>query len=102
MKIYEPVLLVKLGLSEKFPRRMLHARKLALDVEIIKPSTIIAILAIKFYLGHKRSKDRIAQIIEINEENAYLYYRYNEYPIITQRKFKLEIGIWSDDVGEIL
>ena len=70
IKIYEPVLLVKLGLSKKFLRRMLYARILALGVGIMKLSIIIAILAIKLYLDYIRSKDRIAQIIEINKENA--------------------------------
>ena len=54
MKIYKLVLLVKLDLSKKFPRNILYTRKIALEVGIMKPSIIIAVLAIKLYLGYKR------------------------------------------------
>ena len=47
------VILRKLGLSEWFPRDVLYLRKTALGVGIIKPSTIIDILALKLYVGHK-------------------------------------------------
>ena len=60
MKISESVLLIKLDLSEKFLRKILHTRKIALGIGIMKLSIIIAILAIKLYLGYKRSEDRIA------------------------------------------
>ena len=61
--------MVKLGLSEKFLRKILYTRKIALGIELMKSSTIIAILIIKLYLWHKRLEDRIAQRIKINEEN---------------------------------
>ena len=48
MKICEPVLLKKLGLSDKFPREMLYARKLALGVGLMKPSIIVYILAFQW------------------------------------------------------
>ena len=60
MNISEPVLLKKLGLSEKFPREILYARKSALGVGLLKPSTIITILTLKLYLEHMRNDDRIA------------------------------------------
>ena len=60
IRISKPVILVKLGLSEKFLRIILYARKTALGIGIMKPSTIIAILVIKLYLGHKRADNRIA------------------------------------------
>ena len=59
-KIYEPIILQKLGLSENFPRAVLHSRKTALGVELIAPRTIIDALALKLYLGHKRFDDRIS------------------------------------------
>ena len=46
MKISEPVLLQKLKLSEKFPREVLYARKIALGVGLMKPSTILSVLAL--------------------------------------------------------
>ena len=93
MKITEPILLVKLSLNQKFPRRILYTRKTALGIGIMKLSIIIAILAIKLYLGYKRSEDRIAQIIKINKENAQIQYRYKDYSIETQREYKLEARI---------
>ena len=83
MKISKPVILVKLGLSEKFLRTMLYTRKIALGIGIIKILKIIAILTIKLYLGHKRLDNRIAKIIKINEENAKIQYECKDYPIET-------------------
>ena len=77
MKISEIVLLVKLGLSEKFPRRIIYTRKSALGVGLLKPSTIVSFLALKLYLGHKRKSDRMSKIISINKENAFLQYGYS-------------------------
>ena len=77
MKISEPVLLKKLGLSEKFPRKILYTRKSALRVGLLKPSTIITILILKLYLGYMRKDDRIAWIIKINEENTHIQYSYS-------------------------
>lgn len=38
---------------------------------------MIAILALKLYLGHKRNEDRISKIIEINEKNVAYQYGYS-------------------------
>ena len=77
MQISESILLRKLGLSEKFPRKVLYAQKSQLGVEIIYPTIIIAILVLKLYLGHNRMKDRIAKIISINERNTLFQYGYS-------------------------
>ena len=63
MEISEKVLLKKMGLSEKFPRKMLHTRKSALGVGLIKPSTMVLILSLKLHVGHVRAQNRIARII---------------------------------------
>ena len=55
MKISEKVLLKKMGLSEKFLRMMLYARKSALGVGLIKPSTMVLILLLKLYVEHVRA-----------------------------------------------
>ena len=52
MNIYESVILTKMGLSVKFPRRVLYARKTALGVGLMAPSTIMSMLALKLYLSH--------------------------------------------------
>ena len=46
-QIYEEQMLIKLGLSKKFPRTALYTKKSALGVGIIKSETIIAILKLK-------------------------------------------------------
>ena len=63
LDICEKTILNKLGLSEKFPRDILYARKSALGIGLLKPTTIIAILATKLYVGHMRKNDRISNII---------------------------------------
>ena len=53
-RIYEEPILVKLGLSKKYLRAVLYTRKSALGISFMKPSTIIAILKLKQYVGNKR------------------------------------------------
>ena len=53
MKIYEPTILRKLGLSQKFLRRVLYTRKTAMGVEITKSLTIVDTLLLKLYIGYK-------------------------------------------------
>ena len=67
-RIYEEPLLLKLGLSRKFPRDVLYSRKSALGVGIMKPSTIIDILKAKLYLGNVRRKDVTYAAIKLQEE----------------------------------
>jgi len=93
MKISKTALLVKLGLSEKFPRRIIYTRKSALGVGLLKPSMIVSFLALKLYLGHKRKSDRMPKIILIHEENVYLQYRYSSNVLESLRDTKLEVGI---------
>ena len=70
MQISKAILLKKLGLSKKFPKKILYSRKSELGVGIMKPTTMITILALKLYLGHKRNEDRISNIISIIEVKA--------------------------------
>ena len=77
LQICERPIIKKLGLSEKFPRELLYSRKLALGIGLLKPSTIIAILATKLYIGHMRKNDRIANIIKINKAQAEWEYGYS-------------------------
>ena len=102
LHICESTLLKKLRLSEKFPRRILYARKSELGVGILKPTTMIAILALKLYLGHKRNKDRISKIIEINEKNVAYQYGYSQKLLDINRTMKPKNVIWSDEIANIL
>jgi len=67
-RIYEELLLIKLGLSRKFPRDILHSRKSALGVGIMKPTTIIDMLKAKLFLGNVRRKGVTYVAIKLQEE----------------------------------
>jgi len=77
MKLSERVLLKKLGLGETFPRDVLYLRKSALGVGLLKPTTVLAILSMKLYVGHMRIEDQISKMIRIIQENEGLQYGYN-------------------------
>ena len=72
--INEPVILRKLKLSERFPRKVLHMRNSALGVGLIAPRTIVEVLALKLHVGHQRARSKVAKIIQINEDNARMSY----------------------------
>jgi len=67
-RLYEEPLLVKLGLSRKFPRVVLYSRKSALGVGIMMPNTILAILKAKLYIGNIRIKKETYNDIKLHEE----------------------------------
>ena len=77
-QIYEPVILRKMNLSEKFPRSVLYSRKTALGIELMAPKTIIGVLLLKIYLGNQRLNQKVAKIIQINEDNARLSRGYSK------------------------
>ena len=101
-KIYEPVILKKLGLSEKFPRSILYSRRTALGVGLMAPNTIISVLALKLYIGHNRVKSEISKMIKINEENARLFYGYSDNVMDVELENKPNIVTWSDEVQHML
>ena len=53
-QIYEPVLLRKMNLSEKFLRSVLYSWKMALGIRLVAPKTIIGVLLLKLYLENQR------------------------------------------------
>lgn len=67
-RLYEEPMLVKLGLSKKYPRTALYSRKSALGVGLMMPSTLIAVLKLKAYIGNKRRLGNTAKSIKIQEE----------------------------------
>ena len=97
-KIYEPIILQKLKLSKKFPRKILYARKSVLGVGLMAPSTVLDILAIRAYVGHQRGESGVSKIIQILEQNAWLQYGYSTSIIDTTRENKPKQLIWSDEV----
>ena len=62
-RLYEPILLRKMKLSEKFPRSVLYSRKTALGVGLLAPRTIVDILSLKLYIGHQRMESKVTKII---------------------------------------
>ena len=101
-KISEPAILRKLGLSEKFPRRILYTKKSQLGVGILQLLTIIAILSLKLYLGHKRSDNNIRKQISINELNTHFQYGYSKNILEIEEELKPQNKIWSDEIGSRL
>ena len=63
IRIYKQMILWKLRLSKKFPRRILYVRKSVLGIGIMKPSTIVDTLALKLYISYKRQGSRILKLI---------------------------------------
>ena len=81
MKIYKLVILKKLGFSKNFLYYILYTWKIVLGIGLFKLSVIIAILALKLYLGYKRMRLDLAELIDIIKENAQVQYRYRESPL---------------------
>ena len=67
-KIYEEPLLLKLGLSRNFPRKVLYSRKSALGIRIMTLATIIVVLKAKLYLGNVRTRGVINEAVQLHEE----------------------------------
>jgi len=101
-KIYEPVILRKLQLSEKFPRNVLYMRNGALGIGLLKPKTIVDSLSLKLYVGHQRARTRISNMIQINEDNARLSYGYANSILETDRSWKPNQISWSDEIQQKL
>ena len=68
----------------------------------MKPTTMIAILALKLYIGHKRNDDRVSNIISIIEAKAEYQYGYNQHILYTERIKKPKNIIWSDEIAKIM
>ena len=50
-KIYEEPILIKLGLTKKFPREVMYMSKDSLGLGLLTPETILAIQRLKLYFG---------------------------------------------------
>ena len=102
MKISERTLLKKLQLSEKFPRKMSHARKSALGVGLMKPSTILAVLALQLCVGHQRMQDPTATMTQTTIDNESIQLGHSENTMKFETKYKIDATTWCDEVAEIL
>ena len=102
MKVCKAIILKKLRFSKKFLRKVLYSRKIALGISLIKPSIIIAALALKRCISYKRMKSNISKMIDINEEIEQIQYGYKINPMNTLRSSKLKNLIWNDEIENIL
>ena len=68
-KLYETTIAKKLRLGSNFPRAAMHSRKSAVGIGLVKPKTVIAILACKLHVGNVRAKTKIGKIIRMQEES---------------------------------
>jgi len=101
MKLSETFLLQKLKLSVKMPREVLYTRKSALGVGLMKPSTIIAVLALQSYFGHMRMEGVTAQMVNILEENKVVQYGYMSNIMEILREYKIEQTTWCDEIAQM-
>ena len=67
-RLYKEPLLVKLGLSRKFPRVVLYSRKSVLGVGIMTPNTILVILKAKLYIGNIQTKKETYNAVKLHKE----------------------------------
>ena len=81
IKMCEPVRLRKMGFSTKFPRKIACVQTSSLRIGLMKPSTMMEILALKSHLGHKRNGIDIAEMIEINEDNAHVQHGHKDHVV---------------------
>ena len=101
-KTHEPVILKKIGLSEKFPRLTLHSRKTALDAGLIASNAIASALTLKLCLGHNQSKSELGKVIKINKENARLCHRCLRHVLDVELENKPKMVTWSNEIQHIL
>ena len=61
---------MKLSFSKKFSRKILHTRKSALGVGLMKLPTIAVTIIMKLHLGCKRNSYRNKKTMGMNKENS--------------------------------
>ena len=84
--IYEEPILRKLGYSIKFPNKVLYMRRNVLEIGLLRLKIIIETLALKLHIGYKRSKKRIAKLINMNEDMQFIESSYNMKVLSQQKK----------------
>ena len=99
-QIYEEPLLMKLGLSRKFPRKILYSRKSALGVGIMTPLTIIAMLKAKLYLGNVRAKGVTNEAVQLHEEMVAVKAG-RKVQIGGEQKYRYWNSTWIDEVSNV-
>ena len=65
-------MILKLGLGDRFTRKLLHVKKKILEVRLITPNVVINMLAMRLCLCNKILKGDLSKIIEVQEENSFI------------------------------
>ena len=71
-KNYEISMIRKLGLGDKFPRKLLHMQKKRLGVRLIEPNTVIDVLVLRLHVGNKTLQGAVSKTLEVHEENSFI------------------------------
>ena len=67
-----------LGVEVIFLRAVVYSRRNAVGFGLIKPETVIKILAIKLYIRYMRSNIKNNQLIRSNKKVVMVEYRYRK------------------------
>lgn len=63
----EKPILKKFQLSDKFLKRIMHADKKSLGLDLMRPKTILAMLIVKQHVRNMRLMSNVANLIKANE-----------------------------------
>ena len=80
-RICEAPILRKIGLSSKFLKELIYARRSALGVGLITPNTVLAIATLKLCIRNKRMASKVDEMIQINEEYNHVLSGQAYYPV---------------------
>ena len=70
--MYKETISSKIGLRKKFPRLILYTKQNVVGLGLISPKTVITILAMKLYIGNKRERIRIGNMINIIDKIIFI------------------------------
>ena len=62
----------KLGIGDKYPRKLLHVKKTSLGVGLTTPQTAIDSLAMKLWVGNKRLQEEVSNVMQVHEERSFI------------------------------
>ena len=100
-RIYEEPMLMKLGLSKKFPRAALCSRKSTLGIGLMEPSTIVDVLKLKLFIGSMRKRGNSANYTQCQLEHQVVEagrnIRLGENP-----KLRHLNKTWVDEINDLL
>ena len=70
--MHELPMIRKLGLGDKFPRKLLHVQKTSLGDGLIGPNAVIDMLATKCWVGNNLQQGKLSNVIEVHGENSFI------------------------------